>query len=148
MEGGNLMANLGRNAPRECEVVSPFVIARSTLVRRSPPSGEGGCDEAIHPFFMPRYGLLRGACHRARIRATRWLAMTVELFEIELNNKHARRPGLEPGPITTGRDVARGWSGSALKHEERWLGPGSRPGRRGLLTHAPPPSRSCSEYPW
>jgi hypothetical protein len=26
----------------------------------------------LHP---PRYGLLRGACHRARIRATRWLAM-------------------------------------------------------------------------
>src|SRR5580704_2810833 len=26
----------------------PAVIARSTLVRRSPPSGEGGCDEAIH----------------------------------------------------------------------------------------------------
>jgi len=25
-----------------------LVIARSTLVRRSPPSGEGGCDEAIH----------------------------------------------------------------------------------------------------
>ena len=24
------------------------VIARSALVRRSPPSGEGGCDEAIH----------------------------------------------------------------------------------------------------
>jgi hypothetical protein len=24
------------------------------------------------------YGLLRGACHRARIRATRWLAMTAE----------------------------------------------------------------------
>ena len=24
------------------------VIARSTFVRRSPPSGEGGCDEAIH----------------------------------------------------------------------------------------------------
>jgi len=24
---------------------------------------------------MPCYGLLRGACHRARIRATRWLAM-------------------------------------------------------------------------
>src|SRR5450756_2652018 len=85
MEGGNLMANLGRNAPRECEVVSPFVIARSTLVRRSPPSGEGGCDEAIHPFFKPRYGLLRGACHRARIRATRWLAMTVELSLIHIS---------------------------------------------------------------
>jgi hypothetical protein len=24
-------------------------------------------------------GLFRGACHRARIRATRWLAMTVRL---------------------------------------------------------------------
>jgi hypothetical protein len=26
---------------------------------------------------LRRHGLLRGACHRARIRATRWLAMTV-----------------------------------------------------------------------
>jgi hypothetical protein len=26
---------------------------------------------------LPLDGLLRGACHRARIRATRWLAMTV-----------------------------------------------------------------------
>ena len=33
-------------------------------------------DEAIHSFFARRHGLLRGACHRARIRATRWLAMT------------------------------------------------------------------------
>jgi len=33
-------------------------------------------DEAIHSFFARRDGLLRGACHRARIRATRWLAMT------------------------------------------------------------------------
>ncbi len=41
-----------------------IVIARST------------CDEAIHPFFSRRDGLLRGACHRARVRATRWLAMT------------------------------------------------------------------------
>jgi hypothetical protein len=29
-----------------------------------------------NPFFTRRDGLLRGACHRARIRATRWLAMT------------------------------------------------------------------------
>src|SRR5258707_12197110 len=35
-------------------------------------------DEAIHSFFARRDGLLRGACHRARIRATRWLAMTDE----------------------------------------------------------------------
>jgi hypothetical protein len=34
-------------------------------------------DEAIHLSALPHYGLLRGACHRARIRATRWLAMTV-----------------------------------------------------------------------
>ncbi len=34
-------------------------------------------DEAIHASVLPRHGLLRGACHRARIRATRWLAMTV-----------------------------------------------------------------------
>jgi len=27
-------------------------------------------------FFARQDGLLRGACHRARIRATRWLAMT------------------------------------------------------------------------
>ena len=33
-------------------------------------------DEAIHSSFTRRDGLLRGACHRARIRATRWLAMT------------------------------------------------------------------------
>src|SRR5260370_28891610 len=33
-------------------------------------------DEAIHSSFAWRDGLLRGACHRARIRATRWLAMT------------------------------------------------------------------------
>src|SRR5712675_889859 len=49
--------------------------------------------EAIHSFFARRDGLLRfarndgrrdgllrGACHRARIRATRWLAMTAPLF--------------------------------------------------------------------
>jgi len=34
-------------------------------------------------FFLRRYGLLRGACHRARIRATRWLAMTA--------NRNSRR---------------------------------------------------------
>ena len=33
-------------------------------------------DEAIQSYFYVPSGLLRGACHRARIRATRWLAMT------------------------------------------------------------------------
>jgi hypothetical protein len=43
-----LPANLGRNASRECESVS-------TVIARSP------CDEAIHSFSMPHYGLLRFA---------------------------------------------------------------------------------------
>ncbi len=34
-------------------------------------------DEAIHSCLTRSHGLLRGACHRVRIRATRWLAMTV-----------------------------------------------------------------------
>src|SRR5882724_2777002 len=28
------------------------------------------------PFLVPKAGLLRGACHRTRVRATRWHAMT------------------------------------------------------------------------
>src|SRR3954452_3400103 len=49
---------------------------------------------------MPSHGLLRGACHRARIRATRWLAMTEKWIK-----PSRRRPGQakrDPGPITTG----------------------------------------------
>src|SRR6266478_2555603 len=63
------LQNLGRTAPRDRGVLLD-VIARSAS------------DEAIHSFFMRRYGLLRGACHRARIRATRWLAMTVSELAI------------------------------------------------------------------
>src|SRR4030081_1945033 len=33
-------------------------------------------------FCGANHGLLRGACHRARIRATRWLAMTVLATEL------------------------------------------------------------------
>ena len=59
---------------RHCEERSGSrVIAKSALVRRSPPSGEGGCDEAIHPSLAARWiaSLIgrRGA-------PTRWLAMT------------------------------------------------------------------------
>src|SRR5439155_5176689 len=41
-------------------------------------SAEAPCAkaEAIHRAAPRKNGLLRGACHRARIRATRWLAMT------------------------------------------------------------------------
>ena len=37
-------------------------------------------DEAIQYLLYITSGLLRGACHRARIRATRWLAMTVSYY--------------------------------------------------------------------
>jgi hypothetical protein len=58
------MAKLARNARRDGECV---------LKRHC----EERSDEAIHSFFTLQDGSLRGACHRARIRATRWLAMTV-----------------------------------------------------------------------
>jgi len=70
----NGFVRLGRITPpganarrRHCE---------ERLVRRSSTS-EGGSDEAIHSSISRQHGLLHGACHRARIRATRWLAMTV-----------------------------------------------------------------------
>ena len=40
---------------------------------------------------MLRDGLLRGACHRARIRATRWLAMTGQALRsdnVHWNSRH------------------------------------------------------------
>src|SRR6266851_5668014 len=55
------------------------VIARSAATKQS-------------IFLFVRDGLLRGACHRARIRATRWLAMTLIEFRIRLRPRGARRP--------------------------------------------------------
>src|SRR5947207_14093825 len=56
------------------------VIARSEATKQSilPLRGENG--------------LLRGACHRARIRATRWLAMTLIQLHIRLRPRGAKRP--------------------------------------------------------
>ena len=42
-------------------------------------------DEAIHLSLRGADGLLPGACHRARIRATRWLAMTESPGPMGLN---------------------------------------------------------------
>src|SRR5260370_37951581 len=61
--------------------------ARRRLLE-TPPVGlilprhcEERSDEAIHSFFPRPHELLRGVYHRARIRPTRWLAMTaVETF--------------------------------------------------------------------
>src|SRR5256885_12662397 len=52
--------------------------ARGENADACPRHCEERSDEAIHSSLW-RDGLLRGACHRARIRATRWLAMTVVL---------------------------------------------------------------------
>src|SRR3954454_24437516 len=62
--GREVSGKISGKSCRENANARPAVIARSA------------CDEAIHLSAVPRDGLLRGACHRARIRATRWLAMT------------------------------------------------------------------------
>src|SRR5438552_16712355 len=54
----------------------PSAFAGTTMEEQHSRDLRGHCErsEAIHSsFFAPRDGLLRGACHRARIRATRWL---------------------------------------------------------------------------
>jgi hypothetical protein len=55
-------------------IVEPrsVVIARSEATKQS-------------TLLCLRYRLLRGACHRARIRTTRWLAMTVSSGSLKLN---------------------------------------------------------------
>ncbi len=54
---------------------------RLSVIARSPQA-----DEAIAASVAAKKaGLLRGACHRARIRATRWLAMTVDRARLVLN---------------------------------------------------------------
>src|ERR1700689_2112013 len=47
-ERAGINEHLAKKAFGEIAKPCPAVIARSALVRRSPPSGEGGCDEAIH----------------------------------------------------------------------------------------------------
>src|SRR5260370_30197504 len=48
-------------------------------------------------------GLLRGACHRARIRATRWLAMTVSKSSPLSENLNRKRPVDDPNPLLHAR---------------------------------------------
>jgi hypothetical protein len=52
--------------------------SRAPVARLSPRYCEERSDEAIQlSFHGAKAGLLRGACHRARVRATRWVAMMV-----------------------------------------------------------------------
>jgi hypothetical protein len=75
----NVRANLGQIAPREGEAMfvatSPAVIASESRTHASLRGALATKQSTL--FFWRHDGLLRGACHRARIRATRWLAMTM-----------------------------------------------------------------------
>src|SRR6266700_7188786 len=57
---------------------SAAVIARSAATKQSRLSLQ--------------HGLLRGACHRARIRAARWLAMTIQTQRIPTDALSSTRP--------------------------------------------------------
>jgi hypothetical protein len=48
-----------------------------SIAKPPEPSLRGAQRRSNPSFFLLRDGLLRGACHRARIRATRWPAMTL-----------------------------------------------------------------------
>ena len=76
-------------------------------------------DEAIHSFAR-QDGLLRGACHRARIRATRWLAMTASkrlgCLKNRIGRRHAPRhsgaarwaePGIQSAYIVVAIQIGR-----------------------------------------
>src|SRR5260370_149987 len=80
MEATHELAAILRDAAK-----TPLLRMRSEFISQPPSQAkrrrdrhcEERSDEAIHSSFARRDGLLRVACHRARIRATRWLAMTV-----------------------------------------------------------------------
>ena len=61
-----MFANLGRTVPRECGSCCLPSLRRSEATKQ------------IQVFILFS-GLLRGACHRAGVRPTRWLAMTAFL---------------------------------------------------------------------
>ena len=93
------MANLGRNASRDHRFTSD--VQRRHCER----------SEAIHLTASRKNGLLRGACHRARIRATRWLAMTwigrsvldpPHPRERRLPARHTLLPRRQPAPPARG----------------------------------------------
>jgi hypothetical protein len=82
------LANRGR-PHMTGEVVSCRLSPSSSLrgAQRSFRHCEERSDEAIHSFFWRGNGLLRGACHRARIRATRWLAMTGDVAKNPIDHR-------------------------------------------------------------
>ncbi len=71
---GSRLCGAARRALHRVRDTSGICSRRRVVI--CPSGGLLTSDEAIHSFLPRHDGLLRGACHRARIRATRSLAMT------------------------------------------------------------------------
>ncbi len=107
-----------------------------------------GCGCSGHPAFpAPSLFYLEGQCSsepRAH-RAARMRTRSHSLFEISIEEQTPRRPGLEPGPITTSAYCC-----AMLRPQSHpqptpvAMGPGSRPGRRGLNYSRPPQTQSAA----
>jgi len=73
---------------------------KDVLGRSAPSSKRGALATKQSSLFAVRLsGLLRGACHRARIRATRWLAMTVRRKyppSVPIKSQNSSRPCVMP----------------------------------------------------
>src|SRR3954471_24831558 len=72
---------------------------------------------------MRHYGLLRGACHRARLRATRWLAMTFGGYLLTL--AHIVAPsthGANSAPPKSKLSLLVGWPDAvfSISSKIRW----------------------------
>ena len=102
------------------------------LVRRSSKS-EGGRNPCLH---RPHHGLLRGACHRARVRATRWLAMTMWRQWARQNNPTGKSPKVCPSLSRKNISLfPKGESGNIIS---------SRPPKRGGSAIVTNVGRGCS----
>ena len=76
--GREIYQQLGRMAQRGRVCASGIAVIASAAKQSIKPQRKNGLLRFARNDGRG-YGLLRGACHRARIRATRWLAMTPDL---------------------------------------------------------------------
>src|SRR6266851_549871 len=80
-----------RRRPRNTRYRAPATAYPDrSLTGRTTPALPGA--QAIHLAAQRKNGLLRGACHRTRIRATRWLAMTKNPHTTSSSPRHAPEP--------------------------------------------------------
>jgi hypothetical protein len=92
-----------------------------------------------NPFFFGPHELLRGACHRARIRAARWLAMTISkhLAPWLLENRIGLYGKAMRAPDAAQRVALAAWCaadpGSMLRVNRLWI-----PAQRCTVKNAAP----------